>query len=422
MDKIIIEGGQKLKGRVQISGAKNSALPILFSTLLVEGKHTIKNLPDLADVNFSLKILEELGASYTFDKEKKAVEILIPKSLKPVATYDLVRKMRASILVLGPLLARFGHAKVSLPGGCAIGTRPIDLHLKALETVGAKIFVEEGYVSAVCEKLQGAKIFFTKTTVGGTENILMAAALTEGETVIENAAREPEVVDLGNYLSKMGVKITGLGTSTITVVGAEKLQAPESHSIISDRIEAGTFICAALMAKSNISVESINPEYLAAFFKVLKEMGAEFEISENTVHVFGENIKTLKAVKVKTAPHPGFPTDLQAQLMTLLTQADGISIIEEDIFENRFMHVQELARLGAKIKIDSKLAQVFGPCKLTGAPVMATDLRASASLVVAGLIAEGTTEVNRIYHLDRGYEKIEQKISNLGGSIKRVKT
>lgn len=422
MDKIVIKGGGKLGGSVKISGAKNSALPILFSTLLVEGKHTIKNLPDLADVNFSLKILEELGATYSFDKKNATAEIIIPKDLEPVATYDLVRKMRASILVLGPLLARFGHAKVSLPGGCAIGTRPIDLHLKALEQLGAEITVEEGYVSAVCKKLQGTKIFFAKPTVGGTENLLMAAALTEGTTVLENSAREPEIVDLGNYLSKMGVKIEGLGTSTITVVGAEELKAPESHDIISDRIEAGTFICAALMAKSNVKVENMNPEHLTAFLEVLRDTGAKFNVVERCVEVLGEETASLKPVNVKTAPHPGFPTDLQAQLMTLLTQADGVSLIEEDIFENRFMHVQELARLGAKIKTDSKRAQVFGPSKLTGAPVMATDLRASASLVVAGLIAEGTTEVNRIYHLDRGYERIEEKISGLGGSIQRVKS
>ncbi len=421
MDKIVIEGGRPLKGSVKISGAKNSALPILFSTLLVEGKHIIKNLPDLADVNYSLKILEELGATYKFDKENSTAEIIIPKSLEPVATYDLVRKMRASILVLGPLLARFGHAKVSLPGGCAIGTRPIDLHLKALKDLGATIKVEEGYVSADCKKLQGAKIFFTTPTVGGTENILMAAALAEGETVIENAAREPEIVDLGNYISKMGVKIDGLGTSTIKVQGAGNLVAPHSHEVISDRIEAGTFICAALMAKSNIDVINMNPEHLMAFLDVIREAGAKFEVTKKAVRVLGEELVSLKPINLKTSPYPGFPTDLQAQVMTLLTQADGVSLIEEGIFENRFMHVQELVRLGAKIEINSKVAQVYGPSKLMGAPVMATDLRASASLVVAGLIASGVTEVSRIYHLDRGYEKIEQKISGLGGRIKRIK-
>lgn len=421
MDKIVIEGGKPLGGSVDISGAKNSALPILFSTLLVEGKHTIKNLPDLADVNYSLKILEELGAKYEFNKKDSTAEIFIPKELEPVATYDLVRKMRASILVLGPLLARFGHAKVSLPGGCAIGTRPIDLHLKALKDLGAEIKVEEGYVSAVCKKLQGAKIFFTMPTVGGTENILMAAALTEGETIIENAAREPEIVDLGNYLIKMGVEITGLGTSTIKVIGADKLTAPSSHDVISDRIEAGTFICAALMAKSDVDVKNMNPEHLTAFLDVIKEAGGRFEVMDRCVRVLGKGMKNLMPVSVKTSPYPGFPTDLQAQVMTLLTQADGVSLIEEGIFENRFMHVQELVRLGAKIEINSKVAQIFGPSKLMGAPVMATDLRASASLVVAGLIATGKTEVSRIYHLDRGYEKIEKKISGLGGRITRVK-
>lgn len=420
MDKILIEGGKKLIGSVSISGAKNSALPILFSTLLVEGKHTITNLPDLADVNYSLKILEELGAEYSFDKEASVAEIIIPEVLEPVATYDLVRKMRASILVLGPLLARFKKAKVSLPGGCAIGTRPIDMHLKAFRELGAEIVVEEGYVSAQCDKLLGTKIFFEKPTVGGTENLLMAAALCEGTTVLENAAREPEIVDLGSYLSKMGAEISGLGTSTITVIGAKKLTAPQSHAVISDRIEAGTFVVAALMTKSNLDVVNIDPAHLTAFLEVLRAAGAKFELMDDGIKVFGDTPEMLKPVKVKTAPHPGFPTDLQAQVMTLLTQADGVSIIEEDIFENRFMHVQELVRLGAKIKTDSKLAQVFGPAKLMGAPVMATDLRASASLVVAGLVASGTTEVNRIYHLDRGYEKIEQKISGIGGSIKRV--
>ncbi len=421
MDKINIKGESRLCGSVKISGAKNSALPILFSTLLVEGKHTIKNLPNLADVNFSLQILEELGATYTFDKLKATAEINIPEKLKPIATYNLVRKMRASILVLGPLLARFGDAKVSLPGGCAIGKRPVDFHLKAFKKLGAKVSVLEGYILVTCKKLQGTKVFFEKPTVGGTENILMAGALTKGITVLENAAREPEVVDLGNYLSKMGVKIKGLGTSTITVVGAEKLQAPESYSIISDRIEAGTFICAGLIAKSNINIENINPNYLTAFLKALKEAGARFEILKMSIKVLGAEVKNLKPINIKTAPYPGFPTDLQAQVMALLTQAHGVSLIDEEIFENRFMHVQELARLGADIKTDSKRAQISGPSKLTGACVMATDLRASASLVLAGLIAKGVTQVNRVYHLDRGYEKIEEKISNLGGSIYRIK-
>ena len=421
MDKILISGGNKLEGSVKISGAKNSALPILFSTLLVEGKHRIENLPDLADVNFALKILSELGADCTFNKEESYADILIPKSLEPLATYDLVRKMRASILVLGPLLARFGFAKVSLPGGCAIGTRPIDLHLKALETMGAKISVSEGYVFAEAKKLKGEKIFFSMPTVGGTENIMMAAALSQGITTIENAAREPEIVDLGNYLIKMGVKIEGLGTSTLVITGADKLTAPSSHPVIPDRIEAGTFIVAGFMTKSDIFVEGAVHEHLTAFLNVIKEAGGVFEVSDEGIKVFGSRTKVLKPIKVKTAPHPGFPTDLQAQVMTLMTQAEGVSLIEEDIFENRFMHVQELVRLGADIRTKSKMAQVYGPSKLTGAPVMATDLRASASLVVAGLAASGKTEVNRIYHLDRGYEKIEFKISNLNGSIERVK-
>lgn len=421
MDKIRITGGGKLSGSVRISGAKNSALPIIFSTLLVEGKHRIENLPDLADVNFALKILEELGAQCSFNKAKSYADIEIPKKLEPIATYDLVRKMRASILVLGPLLARFGFAKVSLPGGCAIGTRPIDLHLKALEEMNAKISVSEGYVSAESSKLQGAKIFFSMPTVGGTENIMMAAALAEGETILENAAREPEIIDLGNYLIKMGAEISGLGTSTIVIRGADKLTAPKSHAIIPDRIEAGTFVVAALMTRSDISVDGMRPDHLSAFLEVVKAAGAQFEIDGSSIKVFGSRHKNLKAVKVKTAPHPGFPTDLQAQVMTLMTQAEGVSLIEEDIFENRFMHVQELVRLGAHIKTNSKVAQVYGPSQLTGAQVMATDLRASASLVVAGLAAKGVTEINRIYHLDRGYEKIESKISGLKGKIERLK-
>jgi len=421
MDKILINGGKKLSGSVRISGAKNSALPIIFSTLLVEGTHRIKNLPDLADVNYALKILEELGARCSFNKEESYADIVIPNRIEPIATYDLVRKMRASILVLGPLLARFGYAKVSLPGGCAIGTRPIDLHLKALEVMGAKITVSEGYVSAEASKLKEAKVFFSMPTVGGTENIMMAAALTEGITVLENAAREPEIVDLGQYLVKMGAEISGLGTSTISIKGAKTLRAPSSHSIIPDRIEAGTFVVAGLITGSDIQIENVEPNHLTAFFDVIAEAGGIFELENTTVKVFGSRHEELKAVKVKTAPHPGFPTDLQAQVMTLMTQAKGVSLIEEDIFENRFMHVQELARLGAKIKTNSKVAQVFGPSQLTGAPVMATDLRASASLVVAGLAARGETEINRIYHLDRGYEKIESKISGLSGQIERLK-
>lgn len=421
MDKIQIKGGNKLSGSVQISGAKNSALPIIFSSLLVEGKHKLKNLPDLADVNFALKILKEIGADFKFDKSQNTATVDIPSHLKPVATYDLVRKMRASILVLGPLLARFGEAKVSLPGGCAIGTRPIDLHLEALEKMGAEIQVEEGYVFAKCKKLQGAKIFFKSPTVGGTENIMMAAALAEGETVLENAAREPEVVDLGSYLQKMGVEIKGLGTSTIRIKGRDQLQCPDQHTIISDRIEAGTFMVAALLTRSNIKIDGAREEHLESFLSFLKETGANFSIiDEQSIEVLGESFKAPKATRIKTAPYPGFPTDLQAQAMTLLTQANGVSLIEEDIFENRFMHVQELVRLGAKIKTEARLAQVFGPIKFKGAPVMATDLRASASLVVAALAAEGNTVVNRIYHLDRGYEKIEEKISKLGGDIERL--
>ncbi len=418
MDKIVIEGGKPLNGDVKISGAKNSALPILFSTLLAEGEHKLSNVPNLADINFSLKILEALGAKTVFSNNEVSVEI--GKTLETYAPYDLVRKMRASILTLGPLLSRFGNAKVSLPGGCAIGNRPIDLHLDALKKMGAEIEVSEGYVHAKCKRLKGAKIFFEFPTVGGTENILMAATLAEGETVIENAAREPEIEDLGNYLIAMGAEISGLGASTIKIQGRESLKA-SNHKVIADRIEAGTFVVAALMTKGKIEIQNIVPKHLSSFIEKIKETGAVIEVGESSLTVDGSNTKNLSPVKIVTAPYPGFPTDLQAQMMTLLTHAKGTSYIEENIFENRFMHVQELVRLGADISASTKSARVNGPSNLKGAPVMATDLRASASLVVAGLAAQGTTTVNRVYHLDRGYDNIEEKIRDLGGKISREK-
>lgn len=420
MDKIVVVGNNKLEGQVSISGAKNSSLPIIFSTLLCDGAHKLNNVPDLVDVNYALKILNELGAYTEFKKTKHSVLIQQPKEIKTTADYDLVRKMRASILVLGPILARYGYAKVSLPGGCAIGTRPIDLHLKAMESLGASITLKEGYVEVKAEKLKGGEIDFSQVTVGGTENALMASVLAEGETVIKNAAQEPEIVDLANHLKAMGAKITGAGESEIFIEGVKSLSPAPEHSVISDRIEAGTFIVAAAITKSDIKLLNCDPKALTAFLTVMEKMGVPFNIERTSIEVFGSKIKSLKAAKVKTSPHPGYPTDLQAQLMVLMTQAEGESFIEENIFENRFMHVQELARLGAKIKIDNRTAVVQGNTELTGAPVMATDLRASACLILAGLCAKGVTEVSRIYHLDRGYERIEEKLSNLSASIKRV--
>jgi UDP-N-acetylglucosamine 1-carboxyvinyltransferase len=420
MDKIKVVGQKKIKGEVQISGAKNSALPIIFSTLICPVTHKIKNVPDLVDVNYALKILTELGAEVSFDKELNEVTIIQPDSLSTSADYDLVRKMRASILVLGPLLARFGKAKVSLPGGCAIGTRPIDQHLKAIEQLGAQVKVNQGYVEAESKKLFGAEIFFDQPTVGGTENALMAAVLAKGTTQLNNVAREPEIEDLAICLNAMGAKITGQGTGQITVEGVESLKPLDGHSVIGDRIEAGTFAVVAAITRSDLSIKGCDPKFLSAFLSALSAMGVPIEKTSHSFTVFGSKINKLVPTKIKTAPHPGFPTDLQAQIMTLMTQADGVSLIEETIFENRFMHVQELVRLGAEIKTQMRIAQVFGPRELKGAPVMATDLRASASLILAGLCAEGETTVSRIYHLDRGYEKLEKKLSALGADVRRV--
>ena len=420
MDKIKIFGQKKLKGEVKISGAKNSALPIIFSTLICPGEHKLKNVPDLVDVNYALKILTELGAEVSFDKDKNEVTILQPETLSTSADYNLVRKMRASILVLGPLLARFDQVRVSLPGGCAIGTRPIDQHLKAIELLGARVEVNQGYVEAEAKKLYGTEIFFDQSTVGGTENALMAAVFAEGKTKLRNVAQEPEIEDLALCLNAMGAKIEGYTTSQITVEGVKNLKPLTGYSVIGDRIEAGTFAVAAAVTRSDLSIKGCNPKFLNAFLSTLNSMGVPVEQFEDGFTVFGSKIKKLVPTQVKTAPHPGFPTDLQAQIMTLMTQAEGVSLIEETIFENRFMHVQELARLGADIRIQMRMAQIFGSCKLKGAPVMATDLRASASLILAGLCAEGETIVSRIYHLDRGYEKLEKKLSNLGAKIERI--
>jgi len=415
LNKIIIHGGNKLHGTVQISGAKNAALPLLCATLLASGEHKLSNVPQLRDISTVLQLLETLGAKTAWDASTVTVNSDDVVSVE--APYDLVKTMRASVLVLGPLLARFGKARVSLPGGCAIGARPIDLHLKGLTAMGAEITLDHGYVEARCKQLHGATIYFDTPTVGGTENLMMAATLAQGTTVLENAACEPEIVDLAAALSKMGANINGAGSDTITIVGVDSLQ-PMRHRVMPDRIEAGTFMVAAAMTAGQVLVANADPECLEAVISKLREAGAQVDVQAEGIHVTGSS--EIKPLHIKTSPHPGFPTDMQAQFMALLTLARGTSIITENVFENRFMHVCELQRLGSNIIIDGKQAIVEGVEMLRGAPVMATDLRASASLVLAGLAADNTTEISRIYHLDRGYEHLEEKLLALGADIKRV--
>lgn len=416
MDKMKVIGGRALRGTVRTSGAKNSALKLLFASLLADGKHTFHNVPKLMDVDSSANLLESLGAKVVRNGHTVTVETRPPASFE--AHYDLVRKMRASILCLGPLLAKYGQAQVSLPGGCAIGSRPINLHLDGMKAMGAEIELRGGYVHASTKRLKGANILFEFATVGGTENIMMAATLAEGVTVIENAAKEPEIVDLANYLIKMGAKIEGAGTSIIRIEGVEKLK-PSEHTVIPDRIEAGTLIIAGAIAGGDVTVTDCVPEHLEALLLKLREAGYGIETSANSVRI--RSTGGARCVDVTTAPHPGFPTDLQAQFMALMCVSEGVSVITETVFENRFMHVTELLRLGADVTPKSRVAVVRGrPGGLEGAPVMATDLRASASLVLAGLAARGETVVSRIYHLDRGYENLEQKLSSLGAGIERI--
>ncbi len=414
MDKIVIHGGHPLKGAVQVSGAKNAALPLLFATLLAPGVHRLENVPALRDIDTAARLLEILGARVVRDGHRFEIDSTDIKSVE--APYDLVRTMRASVLVLGPLLARVGHARVSLPGGCAIGARPINLHLKGLEALGARIELDHGYVEAHAERLRGARISLDMPTVGGTENLLMAAALAEGETVIENAAREPEIIDLANALIGMGADIRGAGSDAITIRGVKSLR-PMRHRVMADRIEAGTYMVAAAMTRGDVFVRGIDAAPLEAFLSKLRDTGAVVEEAGDGIRVVGP--ETIRSVDIKTQPHPGFPTDMQAQFMALMTLGDGTSVISETVFENRFMHVCELQRLGADIVIDGHVATVKGVPSLCGAPVMATDLRASASLVIAGLASDNTTEVARIYHLDRGYEKLEEKLKGLGADIVR---
>ncbi|MEP2299320.1 MAG: UDP-N-acetylglucosamine 1-carboxyvinyltransferase [Kangiellaceae bacterium] len=418
MDKLQITGGNRLDGSIRISGAKNAALPILMATLLAEGPSTIGNVPHLNDVTTTLELLGVMGTSVTLG-ENMTVEVDAGTIKTFEAPYDLVKTMRASILVLGPLLTRFGQADVSLPGGCAIGSRPVDLHIKGMEAMGAEIDVTDGYVRARAKDgLKGARICMDIVSVGATENLMMAATLAKGTTVLENAAREPEVVDVANYLIAMGAKISGAGTDIITIEGVEKLTGAH-HEVLPDRIETGTYLVAAAMTGGRVKVRETNPEILESVLLKLQDAGAKVTTGDDWIELDMEG-RRPKSVNIKTAPYPGFPTDMQAQFTALNVIAEGTGVITETIFENRFMHVSELQRMGADIQIEGNNAICTGVDVLKGAQVMATDLRASASLVIAGLVAEGKTTVDRIYHIDRGYECIEEKLQLMGANIKRV--
>jgi len=415
MQKLSIQGGIRLAGEVRVAGAKNAALPILTAALLTADHFRVSNMPDLNDVRTMVALLKTMGVKAAMSAG--AVDLDASHVTSPVAGYDLVKTMRASILTLGPLTARFGEARVSLPGGCAIGERPVDLHIKGLTAMGAEITIEAGYIHAAAKRLKGARIFMDTMTVTGTENLMMAACLAEGETLLENAAREPEVVDLAHCLIKMGARIRGHGTEVIAIEGVERLHGAE-HAVMPDRIEAGTFLAAAAATRGSVTLMAAPVASLDAVFDKLREAGAGIAVGDNTVRLAMKS--RPKAVSLRTAPHPGFPTDMQAQFIAMNTIASGTAVVTETIFENRFMHVQELRRLGANIDIEGNTAIVHGVDALTGATVMATDLRASASLVIAGLVAEGETVIDRIYHLDRGYEHIERRLGLLGAQITRV--
>jgi UDP-N-acetylglucosamine 1-carboxyvinyltransferase len=417
MDKLLITGGKQLAGEITIAGAKNAALPILCASLLTASTIQLSNVPRLQDVSTMLKLLKQLGLNIEQDGERLAVQANAITSLE--APYELVKTMRASILVLGPLLARFGEAKVSLPGGCAIGSRPVDQHIKGLQTMGADISIEAGYIHARCKKLKGTRVVTDMITVTGTENLLMAATLAEGETVLENAAREPEVVDLANLLVKMGAKIDGIGTDRLVIQGVSTLHGA-SHAVIADRIETATFLCAVAAAGGDVTLRNVRTDILDVALDKLREAGVVMTTGDDWIRV--QMSARPKAVNFRTTEYPGFATDMQAQFMAVNCIADGNSRVSETIFENRFMHVQEMNRLGAIITIDGHTASVTGVEQLVGAPVMATDLRASASLVIAGLAAQGQTLIDRIYHLDRGYDRMEVKLSGVGADIVRVKS
>ncbi len=417
MDKLVIQGPCRLEGTVRISGAKNSALPILMATLLSEQPSTLGNIPHLRDVTTTLQLLGSMGARIIVE-ERLNIEVDTADIHTREAPYELVKTMRASILVMGPLLGRFGEARVSLPGGCAIGSRPVDVHIHGMEKMGADIRVEGGYIIARAERLRGAHILMHTVTVTGTENLMMAAVLAEGTTVLENAACEPEVQDLAHFLNRMGAKISGIGTSTLTIEGVERLQGA-AHEIIPDRIEAGTYLAAAAVTGSRITATHVNPRHLTAVLEKFRQAGVDLEIGEDTITLDARD-RTLKPVDIVTAPYPLFPTDMQAQFLVMNCLAPGRAVVEETLFENRFMHVSELLRMGADIRVQGNKAITNGVERLTGAPVMATDLRASASLILAGLAAEGETVVNRVYHIDRGYECIEEKFHKLGADIVRL--
>lgn len=417
MEKLVISGGQPIAGELRVSGAKNAALPILAATLLASEPVHLSNLPHLHDITTMIELLGCLGVELTVS-EKLILEVDANNVRNTVAPYELVKTMRASILVMGPLLARFGKARVSFPGGCAIGSRPVDLHLRGFEAMGATIHVEDGYINASIDgRLQGATIFMDTVTVGGTENLLMAAALAEGRTVLENAAREPEVVDLANCLVAMGAKIEGIGSDTMIIDGVESLHGCE-YSVMPDRIEAGTYLVAAAACRGAVRLRDIQPGTLDAVLSKLEEAGADVRVEPNAIALDMHGARP-KAVSIKTAPYPGFPTDMQAQFMAMNAIAEGASTVVETIFENRLVQTHEMNRMGANISIEGNTAMVTGVEKLTGAPVMASDLRASASLVIAGLVAEGETVIERIYHIDRGYECIEEKLQTLGANIRR---
>lgn len=417
MDKLIITGGARLNGEIKISGAKNAALPILAATLLADSPMLVKNVPHLQDVTTTMELLGRMGVQLTVD-EKMNIEVNSTTINSFEAPYELVKTMRASILVLGPLVARYGEAVVSLPGGCAIGSRPVNLHIKGLQALGADIVVDGGYIKAKASRLKGTTIYLDIVTVTGTENLMMAAALAEGQTVIENAAKEPEVVDLANCLNSMGAKISGAGTETIVIDGVKTLHGAE-HRVLPDRIETGTYLTGAALTGGRVLVRETEPELIDSVIAKLRECGARIECGEDWIELDMEG-RPPKAVDVHTAPFPAFPTDMQAQFTALNSVADGVGVITETVFENRFMHVQELQRMGADIRLEGNTAICKGVRQLKAAPVMATDLRASASLVLAGMVAEGDTVVERIYHIDRGYERIEEKLSTLGARIRRV--
>jgi UDP-N-acetylglucosamine 1-carboxyvinyltransferase len=419
MDKFVIRGGEPLLGTVRVSGAKNAALPCMAAALLTDEPVILENIPQVRDIETTRKLLAAMGAEVElgYGRAHHRTTIQAKTLASPEASYDLVKTMRASTLVLGPLVARCGRARVSLPGGCAIGQRPIDLHIKGLERLGAKIKQEHGYIEAIADRLKGAEILFDKITVTGTEDLLMAATLAEGETILQNAAREPEVADLAALLNKMGAKIQGAGTPTIRVKGVSELKGAK-HRIIPDRIEAGTFLIAGAMTGGDLNITCCEPAHLATILAKLKQAGVKTKPNSDSVRVMGDNPFT--AADLITEEYPGFPTDMQAQFMALATQAEGTSIITENIFENRFMHAQELVRMGANIKIEGRRAVVTGKTPLSAAAVLASDLRASASLVLAALVADGETIIDRVYHIDRGYEKIEEKLKSIGAQIRRI--